>query len=82
MSGVRIHGTLQSPLVPAEPLEAGGAPSGALRLAVFAALFLVQISNAASGVITKVGLHGRCGVDPRVCPLMRDARSSPLLATF
>ncbi len=43
------------------------------------ALLFVQLSNAAYGVITKVALHGKGGVNPLVFSLLRDALSFPLL---
>jgi drug/metabolite transporter (DMT)-like permease len=39
----------------------------------------VQLSNATYGVITKVALHGKGGVNPLVFSLFRDALSFPLL---
>ena len=46
---------------------------------MFLALLFVQLSNAAYGVITKVALHGKGGVNPLVFSLLRDALSFPLL---
>ena len=58
-------------------------PLGAdLRVAVFTALLFVQLSNAAYGVITKVALHGKGGVNPLVFSLFRDALSFPLLESI
>ena len=75
---MRIRGALQTSLLSAPPAQ-DVEPTGWLRVSVFVALFLVQISNAAYGVITKVALHGKGGVNPLVFSLLRDSLSFPLL---
>eukprot|EP01051_Picozoa_sp_SAG22_P023557 SAG22_NODE_6130_length_895_cov_1.040201_1_plen_221_part_10 len=78
--GTPLTGAGGAPPPPATTTTAAGAPkSTLLTAAVFSALFLVQLSNASYGVITKVALHGKGGVNPLVFSLFRDALSFPLL---
>lgn len=81
--------TIQRPLLPHHSARRDGqvetgrqgtvAVPPNLKAAVFLALLFVQLSNAAYGVITKVALHGKGGVNPLVFSLLRDALSFPLL---
>ena len=78
LDGERPRASIQTPL-----LSAGAGPTAPpprwLAAAVFLALLFVQISNAAYGVITKLALHGKGGVNPLVFSLFRDGLSFPIL---
>jgi len=74
-----VDDSLESRLLapPSSPRTAE--PKGWLLVAVFAALFMVQIASAAYGVVTKVAVAGASSVNPLVFSLVRDALSIPVL---
>ena len=79
LDGERPRASIQAPLLSAGADGPAAPPPRWLAAAVFLALLFVQISNAAYGVITKLALHGKGGVNPLVFSLFRDGLSFPIL---
>ena len=74
-----VDDSLESRLLAPPSSPRAAEPKGWLLVAVFAALFMVQIASAAYGVVTKVAVAGASSVNPLVFSLVRDALSIPVL---